>query len=255
VEVPGLGSPAKITVGGPVGTELIKVIASTKSRQIFQQTTLQPAGPWQTVSVNVPQWTRDLSLTMQGQPGAVTTVSTVAPAVTVSQPVVATTSTHVVETGEWDGYNKVIRTVPAPAGFVAAPSVVIVPGAPPAQQVALVPAGSVPAVVWTHAVTAPGPLPLVLSMTKPSFSVGEVVPLQVAASTACNLLITAGGNQPIYPASGQPVLIQANQPVVINGITAQVSQTLVATCVPVTNTRDAGDTVLPVTAQIAFTVQ
>lgn len=220
-EIPGAASPARITVGGPVGTELIKVIASTKSRQVFQQTSLQAAGPWQAVSVNLAQWTRDLSLTLQGQPGAVSTVSTVSAA-----PVAAVTTTQVVETDEWDSYNKVIRTVAAPS--VAPASVIVVPGAP---------------VITTsvQAVAVSAPFLLAVTTPKPTFTIGEVVPIQVMSQSACNLVVTASDGSVIYPATGQPVLIQANQPFVVQGVTAQAAQALTAVCRPVGLGRDAGD--------------
>lgn len=256
-EVPGPASPAKITVSGPVGNELIKVVASTKNKQIFQQTTLQPAGPWQVVSTPVPQWTRDLTLTMQGQPVAAVTSAPPVAGVVATQPMVPVTTTQIVETGEWDLYNKTIRTVAAPAGVVGMPIVPTIPGTVQYQQTSVTPSGNIITTTWTHTATAPGPFPLTISLPKPTFTVGEVVPVQLVSQAPCNLLVTAGGSVPVYPASGQPVLIQANQPVVINGITARVSQTLVANCVPVGGAvgRDVGDTSGGASAQIVYEVQ
>jgi hypothetical protein len=243
VEVPRPSSPAKITVSAPVGTELIKVIASTKTRQVVSQTTLQPAGPWSVVTVSSIQLSRDLTLSMQGSPVGATGASV--------------STTPVVEPGEWDEYNKVIRTVPAPPGATIAPTglepvAVMVPSALPPQQSTVTP---IVATSWAHSATASGPFPLVISIPKPRFAVGEAVPIQLVTQSACNLMLTTANNQLLYPPSGQPVLIQANQPVIINGLTAQMSQTLVATCVPLMASSDLAGGVPVAAVQLGFTVQ
>ena len=99
VEIPAPGSGAGIRVGGPVGRELIKVIASTKPVPMFQA--VQPAAnaTFAVLAVGGRSLARDLQVTMDAQPAA----------------------------DEWDDYNKVITTVasrpfaasalmPAPAG-------------------------------------------------------------------------------------------------------------------------------------------
>lgn len=98
-EIPGKGSGASIRVGGPVGRELIKVIASTSPAPVFEATQLTGAGPFATVAGGSRSVARDLQVTMDGGTG------------------------H-----QWDDYNKVITTVasrpaaatslaPAPAGL------------------------------------------------------------------------------------------------------------------------------------------
>ena len=83
VEIPGPGSGASIRVGGPVGRELIKVIASTSPAPLFDAAKLSGAGPFATVSGGSRSVARDLAVTMGSQP-----------------------SSH-----EWDDYNKVITTI------------------------------------------------------------------------------------------------------------------------------------------------
>ena len=101
VEIPAPGSGAGIRVGGPVGRELIKVIASTKPVPMFQA--VQPAAnaTFAVLALGARSLARDLQVTMDAQ---------------------AAQAAH-----EWDDYNKVITTVasrpfsasalmPAPAG-------------------------------------------------------------------------------------------------------------------------------------------
>ena len=83
VEIPAQGSGASIRVGGPVGRELIKVIASTSPVPLFDATKLTGAGPFAMVSGDGRSVARDLQVTMDAQPAS-----------------------H-----EWDDYNKVITTI------------------------------------------------------------------------------------------------------------------------------------------------
>ena len=99
VEIPAQGSGASIRVGGPVGRELIKVIASTSPVPLFDAAKLTGAGPFSMVSGGSRSAARDLQVTMGAQPAG-----------------------H-----EWDDYNKVITTiasrpVSAVVPLVAAPS-------------------------------------------------------------------------------------------------------------------------------------
>ena len=83
VEIPAAGSGASIRVGGPVGRELIKVIASTSPVPLFDAAKLTGAGPFAMVSGGGRSVARDLQVTMDAQPAS-----------------------H-----EWDDYNKVITTI------------------------------------------------------------------------------------------------------------------------------------------------
>ena len=83
VEIPASGSGASIRVGGPVGRELIKVIASTSPVPLFDAAKLTGAGPFAMVAGDGRSVARDLQVTMDAQPAS-----------------------H-----EWDDYNKVITTI------------------------------------------------------------------------------------------------------------------------------------------------
>ena len=100
VQIPAPGAGASIRVSGPVGRELIKVIASTSPAPLFETAKLSGAGPFSTVAGGSRSVARDLQVTMDGQ-----------------------AASH-----EWDDYNKVITTiasrpvaavplVPAPSGM------------------------------------------------------------------------------------------------------------------------------------------
>ena len=103
VEIPPPGSGASIRVSGPVGRELIKVIASTSPAPIVKPQGTSGSGPFAPLETGR-SLARDLQVTMSAQP-----------------------------TYEWDDYNKVITTiasrpfaavplVPAPAASVTWPT-------------------------------------------------------------------------------------------------------------------------------------
>lgn len=82
VRIPSSGSGASIKVKGPVGAELIKVIASTSPEPIFGTGKTRSAGPFATVTAGARSMARDLQVIMDTQADQ-----------------------------EWDDYNKVITTV------------------------------------------------------------------------------------------------------------------------------------------------
>ena len=83
VQIPDRASGTAITVSGPVGAELIKVIASTEPRPPFAASQLGQAGAFSRVASGPDETARALQLVVQDQAG-----------------------------GEWDDYNKTILTVP-----------------------------------------------------------------------------------------------------------------------------------------------
>ena len=83
VRIPDRASGSAITVSGPVGAELIKVIASTEPRAPFAASQLALAGPFRRLSTGPDETARALEVVLQDQTG-----------------------------GEWDDYNKTILTVP-----------------------------------------------------------------------------------------------------------------------------------------------
>ena len=82
VEIPSPASGASIKVAGPVGRELIKVVASTSPTPLFPAMKMTRAGPFATLGAGARAVARDLQVTMDTQ-----------------------------SSQEWDDYNKVITTV------------------------------------------------------------------------------------------------------------------------------------------------
>lgn len=83
VRVPDQASGTAITVSGPVGAELIKVVASTEPRPPFAAAQMGQAGPFRRLAGSAADTARALEVVLQDQAG-----------------------------GEWDDYNKTILTVP-----------------------------------------------------------------------------------------------------------------------------------------------
>ena len=104
-EVPDPAARARIEVSGATGTELIKVIASSRPVPLFDAAQLAEAGPFQTLRTGADEAARNLSVVIDAGGAA-----------------------------EWDVYDKVIRTVPRRPGSVS-PAAAPVAGAgwpPPA---------------------------------------------------------------------------------------------------------------------------
>ena len=91
-EVPDPAARARIEVSGATGTELIKVIASSRPVPLFDVAQLVEAGPFQTLRTGADETARNLSVVIDA-----------------GGPV------------EWDVYDKVIRTVPRRAAAAAVP--------------------------------------------------------------------------------------------------------------------------------------
>ena len=71
LEIPGSDSGFQVVVGGTVGTELIKVIASTEPVPLFQTTRLTDAGPFQQVHTAPQGIARSLFVAMnESEPSA-----------------------------------------------------------------------------------------------------------------------------------------------------------------------------------------
>jgi hypothetical protein len=85
-EVPAPNSAASITVTGPVGRELIKVIASTAQTSFFSTTGSTAAGPFKSINGGARAAARDLQVTLNNTMG--------------QNP-----------SAEWDDYNKIIQSV------------------------------------------------------------------------------------------------------------------------------------------------
>ena len=183
--VPDPASGTEITVGGPVGAELIKVIASTRPRPPFAAAQLGRAGPFQSVAESADGTARNLQVALTDPAG-----------------------------GEWDDYNKTIRTV------AARPAAVTAPVAAPPTVVAAPPA---PAATW------PTPaFSLRLATDKTAYRLVEPVTFMVQADRDCHLTLLntgpAGQTRQIFPNRYQrQTLIQAGQTVMVPGLGAGVT--------------------------------
>ena len=91
VEIPAAGSGAQFRVSGPVGRELIKVIASTRPSPLFAPGQMAQSGAFTLIAGGGRAVARDLQVVMDAQP--------------------AGQGGH-----EWDDYNKVITTMPSRQG-------------------------------------------------------------------------------------------------------------------------------------------
>lgn len=225
-EIPGQGSPAMITVGGPVGRELIKVVASSKAVPLFQPTQLEQAGPWQTVNVKVDSWGRDLQVTMNQQPTRI--------------------SQQAAQAVEWDSFDKVIRTVePATQAYYVAPQQapniqVVVNTAPqPMAQ----PQVQTQQAMWSHQAVVNEPFPFTVAMQKNSFRAGEPAQIMISAASACALSVTAtdgAGHQITLVSGGAQGVVQPGQAILISAPSggAGGQYRLDAVCNPTAANRD-----------------
>lgn len=102
IEVPAPDSGSQVVVRGPVGTELLKVIASTEPVDLLEALQLAEAGPFQTVAMEPARITRSLKVAMT-EPRPVATSPSAAVGV---QPVSFGT--------EWAMCHQSIATIPVP---------------------------------------------------------------------------------------------------------------------------------------------
>ena len=100
VEVPDPNSRSQVVVSGPVGTELIKVVASTRPIPLFEARQLSEAGPFRTVRTQPGSTARSLTVAM--------TEPTAAP------PTTTAAGIEPVRT-EWALCHQTIATIPTPS--------------------------------------------------------------------------------------------------------------------------------------------
>ena len=184
--VPDSASGTAITVSGPVGAELIKVIASTRPRPPFGAAQLGQAGPFRRVATPAGETARALQVVLEDQAG-----------------------------GEWDDYNKTILTVPRRQGAaVPAPGV-----AWPAPVFGLRLAADKSQYRLTEPVTlmieADRTCHLTLINTGPSGASRQIFPNRYQQNT----LIQAGQTV-VVPGMGSGVTLRPIGPVGIENVTA-----------------------------------
>lgn len=208
VEIAGPGSGARVTVSGPVGTELIKVVAASRPITVVPETQLQGRGVFRTVEGGAQTLARNLQV--------------------VADPA-AQNDTRIALT------NFTLRTIPSRVS--AAPALVIVPGQAPAVQAAPIAATLLPVVVPIPAaapISLPShqPFPLLIAADRSSYRVGDKVTLAVTTMQACNLTVleftTSGQVRTLFPNPATPNnAIGGQQTVMIAGGPSAVAMPVV----------------------------
>ena len=179
-EVPDPDGRARITVSEASGAELIKVVASSRPAPLFETAALGGAGAFAAVPAGAAEAARMLQVVMAEPAG-----------------------------GEWDVYDKVIRTIsarPGAAQGVSAPAVLPVAGA------------GWPASAFGLQVAADRPL----------YGLADPVTLMIRTEADCHLTLLntgpGGGSRLLFPNRyQQQTLIRAGHTVVVPGIDAGVS--------------------------------
>jgi hypothetical protein len=190
VEIGGGNSGAKVKVAGPVGTELIKIIASSKPMTVVSEAQLQGHGLFRSIDGGAQTVLRDLQVAADQTEGqSDTKVALVNFALhTVSSRVPAAPALIIVPSQ---------AQAPVPAATTLLPVVFPQPPAPaPAPAPARV---SIP---------APQPFPLLVAVDRPSYRVGEKVALAVTTTQTCNLTVlelsASGQMRTLFPNETTP---------------------------------------------------
>lgn len=198
IRIAGGNSGSKVTAVGPVGAELIKVVASNKPMTVVSQSHLQGRGIFRTIDGGAETLLRDLQVT----------------------------SDHAAAQGDTKIAlaNFALRTVSARISATSAQTLVIIPTHRPA------PGASVPNL---QPIVAPGngaqeTFPLLVAIDRPSYRVGERVTLAVTPTQACNLMVldiaTSGEIRTLFPNAATPNnAVGAMQTVLVAGGTSPVS--------------------------------
>jgi Domain of unknown function (DUF4384) len=184
VEIAGASTGARITVGQPTGTELIKVITSNKPIAVIPEGQLQGAGPFRILDGGVKALTRDLSVVSDAQPAGDAYVALA---------------------------NFGLYTIPSRAPAAPAAVTVVIPG----QSAAPAPSAHVET-------PAEQPFPLLLATDKSRYRIGEKATVAVTTTQPCTLTVldfnAAGVVHTLYPAAGAANgPLAANQTVFVGG--------------------------------------
>ena len=199
VKVPGATAKFDLQVSPPAGTELIKIIATTKSGDLIPANAQTAAGPFKAVNKSTANLVKDLEVVVRQDTG-----------------------------NQWADYDKVIKIVdrasqPVPAGNR-------ISGTTPAAAPAAVATGGTfnPSAVQQ---VAGSPFQLQLRIEKSVYRIGEKVRVMVTPEKDCNLTLidvgTSGKVMVLFPNRyQQDNLVRAGQTVVIPSDTAVVDYKL-----------------------------
>jgi hypothetical protein len=192
LEIPSAASESRIKVTGPVGIELVKIIATSKPVAVVPDAHFQPSGGlFRTLSEGTEALDRDLSVVSADQ-----------------QQDLKVAIVH-----------QLIKTVPARPAGAAAPTGLVIPtfgillaGKPAASDVAQ-------------------RFPLLLAVDKPSYRTGEPITMAITTLKPCYLTVigtdNSGRTRRIFPSVALPAQqIAGQQTVMLSGGTSP--QTLVA---------------------------
>jgi hypothetical protein len=206
IAVPGLSSKTKIVASGPVGIELIKIVASTTADAVVAPARTVKAGDFLAVTGGAEATAKDLALAVAEAPKT---------------------------GGEVDVYNKLIRTVEA----VSAQPVAAAPPAP-------APAPAAPAQPSATPAATTGTFTLQLGTDKSTYKVGDAIAIAVTPSETCHLTLVninaAGQAVQLFPNKVMSNdLLQAGQTVLLPGAASDIklqlqgpagTETLVGVC-------------------------
>lgn len=183
VEIAGGNTGANITVSGPAGRELVKVIASDKPLTVIPDNALQGRSFFKELQGGVPVLVRNLEVAANNAPQTTRKLLTA---------------------------NFILRTLETRAA-TGSPAFIVIPTAappaqvPPAPAVAPVPsATALLPVVTPQAALAPAQaFPLLVATDKQSYKIGETVTLAVTSLQACYLTVldinAAGEARQLFP--------------------------------------------------------
>jgi hypothetical protein len=205
VEIAGGNSGARIAIAGPVGAELIKLVASNRPLIVIPENLLQGREIFRSVEGGVPTLVRNLEV-VGNDPGA--------------------------GDRKFAIENYTLRTIATRSGDNSPGAIIIIPGQ--TGQAAPGPGAPVMLPVVTPQVggllTIPGQqaFPLLLAVDKTAYRVGERVTLAVTSLQACYLtvldLTTSGAIRILFPNQiTQNNAIAANQTALVAGGSSPVS--------------------------------
>lgn len=213
LEVPGPGTGAEIKVQPPVGTELIKVIASTKPIEVVYERDLTGSGVFKSIAGGTTTIARNLGVV----------------------------AADVGQGHEIDSYNKVIRSVKRGAAAPVEPAEIVAAGPPAAPEGGVtVFVGAGPAVPGD----TESDFPLLLAVDRAHYAIGDTVTMSVTALEDCHLTVinlTAEGRaRVLFPNAAQREnLLKQRQTLILSGVAEPVQikplgppgrETVVALC-------------------------
>ena len=201
ITIPDPNSGSQIRVSGPVGAELIKVVATTKRLKLVRDDLLKDAGPFQSLDGGTETLARDLSVAASSAPSDVNFSSANLIIKTIAS---RATSVPVVVPGQ-------AVVMPGQAVVVPGPALVV-----PGQ--AVVAQGQTVVVQPASAQT----FPVLLVADKTTYRTGEPITMAVTPTKACYLSVVSIGRNGqarlLFPATAaQQVQVPALQTVMLSG--------------------------------------